>query len=187
MIPHYDNAEGGTHDTRYCYLGERRLRVLEEELPDDAAVLGLDEHTAAVVDVGRNVVRVCGRGVMTVRRRGERVVVPSGETLSLTGPRALVRGEAARRADRPRDENAEAVRVTGDGALAVRVLAGELGGGRHPDAVARELLGLSGDTAAHCCTRRAGGTNRPGACCSPTHAAPTRDPISRPPRWPGGP
>ncbi|HTA09947.1 MAG TPA: hypothetical protein VK836_15620, partial [Streptosporangiaceae bacterium] len=23
LIPHYDNAEGGTHDTRYCYLGER--------------------------------------------------------------------------------------------------------------------------------------------------------------------
>ena len=22
VIPHYDNAEGGHHDTRYCYLGE---------------------------------------------------------------------------------------------------------------------------------------------------------------------
>src|SRR5216683_2901823 len=46
VIPHYDNAEGGTHDTRYCYLGERRLTVLERELPEDAAVLGVDEHTA---------------------------------------------------------------------------------------------------------------------------------------------
>ena len=25
VIPHYDNAEGGHHDTRFCYLGERRL------------------------------------------------------------------------------------------------------------------------------------------------------------------
>ncbi|HXQ58498.1 MAG TPA: hypothetical protein VN799_00320, partial [Acidimicrobiales bacterium] len=25
LIPHYDNAEGGTHDTRYSYLGEERL------------------------------------------------------------------------------------------------------------------------------------------------------------------
>ena len=25
LIPHYDNAEGGTHDTRFCYLGEERL------------------------------------------------------------------------------------------------------------------------------------------------------------------
>jgi hypothetical protein len=33
VIPHYDNAEGGTHDTRYCYLGERRLRLLERHMP----------------------------------------------------------------------------------------------------------------------------------------------------------
>jgi len=23
VVPHYDNAEGGTHDTRFCYMGER--------------------------------------------------------------------------------------------------------------------------------------------------------------------
>ncbi|RFS87331.1 hypothetical protein D0T12_03605 [Actinomadura spongiicola] len=110
MIPHYDNAEGGTHDTRYCYLGERRLRVLERELPDDAAVLGLDEHTAAVMDVGRGLVEVRGRGSMTVRRSGESVVVPSGERLALTDLRAMVRGEAARRAPvPPRDGDTEAV------------------------------------------------------------------------------
>ena len=42
-----------------------------------------------------------------------------------------------------------ALRVTGEGGLAFRVLAGELGGGRHPDAVARGLLGLSRDTGDH--------------------------------------
>jgi hypothetical protein len=25
IVPHYDNAEGGTHDTRFCYMGDRRL------------------------------------------------------------------------------------------------------------------------------------------------------------------
>ncbi|TDB84868.1 hypothetical protein E1264_23145 [Actinomadura sp. KC216] len=78
--------------------------MLERELPDDAAVLGLDEHTAALVDACRDVVEVRGRGVMTVRRSGESVVVPSGESMSLTDLRALVRGEAARRAARPADE-----------------------------------------------------------------------------------
>jgi hypothetical protein len=67
VIPHYDNAEGGTHDTRYCYLGERRLRLLERELPDDAAVLGLDEHTAAVIDVDRDTVQVRGGRPLTAR------------------------------------------------------------------------------------------------------------------------
>ncbi|MFB7046801.1 hypothetical protein ACFCZ5_19740 [Streptomyces microflavus] len=46
VIPHYDNTEGGTHDTRFCYLGEPRLAALEHELPDESAVLGIDEHTA---------------------------------------------------------------------------------------------------------------------------------------------
>ena len=34
LIPHYDNTEGGTHSTRFCYLGERRLRFLEGALPE---------------------------------------------------------------------------------------------------------------------------------------------------------
>ena len=33
VIPHYDNAEGGTHDTRFCYLGEERLALLETSSP----------------------------------------------------------------------------------------------------------------------------------------------------------
>ena len=43
LIPHYDNAEGGRYDTRHCYLGERRLAVMERELGGDAAVLGVDQ------------------------------------------------------------------------------------------------------------------------------------------------
>ncbi|MGA1658667.1 MAG: hypothetical protein ACO38O_06385 [Ilumatobacteraceae bacterium] len=35
VIPHYDNAEGGHHDTRFCYLGERRLQMLEERFESD--------------------------------------------------------------------------------------------------------------------------------------------------------
>jgi len=41
VVPHYDNAEGGTHDTRFCYMGERRLRKLEATLPEGAFVLGV--------------------------------------------------------------------------------------------------------------------------------------------------
>ena len=33
VVPHYDNAEGGNHDTRFCYMGERRLQALEAALP----------------------------------------------------------------------------------------------------------------------------------------------------------
>ncbi len=51
MIPHYDNAEGGTHDTRFCYLGERRLRLLESMVETGTVVLGVDEHTAVLFDL----------------------------------------------------------------------------------------------------------------------------------------
>ena len=33
VIPHWNNAEGGTHDTRFCYMGESRFRKLEALLP----------------------------------------------------------------------------------------------------------------------------------------------------------
>src|SRR5262249_28063266 len=62
LIPHYDNAEGGTHDTRFCYLGERRLSMIEGQIPAEAAVLGVDEHTALVIDLETQRVEVLGKG-----------------------------------------------------------------------------------------------------------------------------
>ena len=83
VIPHYDNAEGGHHDTRYCYLGERRLSALERELPDGSFVLGVDEHTAVELDLAAGTATVVGNGRLTVRRQGSSVVYPSGSVLDL--------------------------------------------------------------------------------------------------------
>jgi Peptidase family S51 len=91
MIPHYDNAEGGTHDTRFCYLGERRLAVLERELPADAAVLGVDEHTALLIDLGTRRAEVRGRGGATVRKAGVSTVLPAGSRIALADLAAMVR------------------------------------------------------------------------------------------------
>jgi cyanophycinase-like exopeptidase len=74
VIPHYNNREGGTHDTRFCYMGEERLRRLEAMLPEDVLILGIDEYTACIIDVESQTVTVRGRGGVTARRRGsERV------------------------------------------------------------------------------------------------------------------
>ncbi|CAB5066738.1 MAG: hypothetical protein F2934_09405 [Actinobacteria bacterium] len=83
VIPHYDNAEGGHHDTRFCYLGESRLRILEERLPDDAHVLGIDEHTGIVIDLDTESVTVVGNGTITVRVKGESTVFSAGSELHL--------------------------------------------------------------------------------------------------------
>jgi hypothetical protein len=92
LIPHYDNAEGGRYDTRHCYLGERRLAVMERDLPANAAVLGVDEHTAVLIDLRTSDVEIRGRGGVTVRRSGHSVVLPAGTRLSIAELRDLVHG-----------------------------------------------------------------------------------------------
>ena len=97
VVPHYDNAEGGTHDTRFCYLGEPRLAKLEAELPDEVGVLGVDEHTAALLDVETRSMSVQGNGVVSVRHRGQTATFAAGEVLGFDDLAALLRGERAGR------------------------------------------------------------------------------------------
>ena len=78
VIPHYDNAEGGTHDTRFCYLGARRLEVLEAQMPDDTFILGIDENTVLILDLEEGRARVLGKGGVTVRRHGRSTVFGTG-------------------------------------------------------------------------------------------------------------
>ena len=81
VVPHYNNAEGGTHDTRYCYMGERRLRMLEELLPEGVDILGVDEHTAAIFDLDAGTVSIRGRGGVTWRRQGASQRFEAGTTM----------------------------------------------------------------------------------------------------------
>jgi hypothetical protein len=83
VVPHYDNAEGGNHDTRFCYLGERRLRILEAELPADVFILGVDGHTALVLDLDAGSGRILGLGTVTVRKDGRSTVFAAGSEVSI--------------------------------------------------------------------------------------------------------
>ena len=83
VIPHYDNAEGGNHDTRFCYLGESRLRMFEKMLDDDTYVLGIDEHTGLVIDLDADVANVVGNGTVTIRLRENSYTYESGSTIPL--------------------------------------------------------------------------------------------------------
>jgi hypothetical protein len=94
VVPHFDNAEGGRYDTRYCYLGEERLTALERELPDQVGVLGVDEHTALLLDLDSRTARVAGTGTVTARHRGVSRAFPAGSRIRLAELAALLRGEA---------------------------------------------------------------------------------------------
>jgi len=83
VIPHYDNAEGQNHDTRFCYLGERRLRVLEDMLDSGIATLGIDEHTAAIFDLDAGTLSVRGRGAVHWRSGVETRSIASGSEVAV--------------------------------------------------------------------------------------------------------
>ena len=82
VVPHFDNHEGATHDTRFCYIGDRRLRMLEAQLPDGVPIIGIDEHTCVTIDDDDNV-EVLGKGVLTIRRDGVAKEFPSGSVLTV--------------------------------------------------------------------------------------------------------
>ena len=83
VIPHYDNKDGGNHDTSKCFLGERRLRSMEAELPSDVFVLGVDEHTGVIIDLDAETAQIVGRGGVTLRTRTSSVRLESGSTVAL--------------------------------------------------------------------------------------------------------
>ncbi len=100
VVPHFDNAEGGNHDTRFCYMGERRLRLLEPLLPDGTFILGVDSHTALVLDLDRRVAAVAGIGGVTVRVAGRGTTFPSGSEVGFETIAQVARDLAA---DQPVD------------------------------------------------------------------------------------
>jgi cyanophycinase-like exopeptidase len=96
VVPHYDNAEGGSHDTRFCYMGERRLQVLESELPPEVFILGVDGHTALVLDLEEGSGSVVGLGTVTVRKDGRSTVIPAGTRVTIAELVAAAHGDASR-------------------------------------------------------------------------------------------
>jgi len=79
VVPHWNNAEGGNHDTSRCYIGERRLASLLGAL--DVGVLGVDEHTAATIDFGTERLHATGVGGVTLRGATD-TVLPTGTSIS---------------------------------------------------------------------------------------------------------
>ncbi len=80
VVPHFDNNEGANHDTRFCYIGEKRLRALESMLPPEVFIVGVDGHTGVSFDLDTRVASVFGLGQMTIRHHGQSWTVNSGES-----------------------------------------------------------------------------------------------------------
>lgn len=93
VLPHFNNTVGGNHDTRFCYLGERRLRLLESQLEPHLWLWGVDEHTAVVLDLAADRFEVHGKGGFTLRRNAQVSFFESGYQGSLQELRQPVAGQ----------------------------------------------------------------------------------------------
>ncbi len=89
LVPHWNNTEGGDHDTSRCFIGKRRFDALMSELEN--GVIGVDEHTAATFDLEAGVMRVAGKGVATLLGAGT-TVVESGSQIDLYEVAGIVGG-----------------------------------------------------------------------------------------------
>ena len=79
VVPHWNNAEGGTHDTRRCFMGESRFQALEALLPKEMSIIGLDEHTACIIDLNAQQVAVKGIGRVIIKRPDNIQVFTKGD------------------------------------------------------------------------------------------------------------
>ncbi len=83
VVPHWNNAEGGNHDTRFCFMGQPRFSQLVSLLPKDISILGLDEHTACILDFETDEAVIKGIGTVTLQRSDAEMVFDTAERFSL--------------------------------------------------------------------------------------------------------
>ena len=83
VIPHFNNNEGENYDTSCCYLGLQRLEQLEAMLPENTATLGIDEHTALLIDLEAQTLSVTGKGNAYWRISGVSKTLETGTTTSI--------------------------------------------------------------------------------------------------------
>ena len=114
VVPHWNNAEGGTHDTRCCFMGKPRFKQLASLLPEDVDVLGLDEHTACILDFENQEAVVKGIGQVTLQHAELQIVFKPGDRFSLEVLRGADRGGNWQQTSLAQDDSVTESAVEGD-------------------------------------------------------------------------
>lgn len=126
IVPHWNNAEGGTHDTSACFMGASRFAHLERLLPPTAVVLGIDEHTACIFDLDRGRVRIDGKGGITIRRGEARQHFDAGQSISIAELRPIPGGSKPASAALGGREDSQQIQIAQAASV---IAAGNLSGG----------------------------------------------------------
>jgi cyanophycinase-like exopeptidase len=91
IVPHWNNKEGGEElDTSHCFMGLARFERLQALLPPQETILGIDEHTACLLELAEETGKVVGKGTLTLLRQDmPPMIYRSGDRF----PLAVLRGE----------------------------------------------------------------------------------------------
>ena len=82
-VTHWNNTEGGANvDTSRCYIGQSRMNQLVSSIQTDINILGIDEHTALMLDLSCKTCTVVGKGSITIINSNGTTVFESGESFS---------------------------------------------------------------------------------------------------------
>jgi cyanophycinase-like exopeptidase len=67
IVPHFDDNSGGdNYDSRFCYMGALRFDDLQEKLPPEVTILGIDAYTCVCFDPNTRTAGVAGQGGVTL-------------------------------------------------------------------------------------------------------------------------
>ncbi len=84
FVPHWNNQDGGDDlDTSRCYMGKSRLDLLLDMLPPGVTVVGIDEHTALVIDLAAETCKIVGKDGVTLLRDGSTKRYERGATFAI--------------------------------------------------------------------------------------------------------
>src|ERR1700682_3667263 len=84
IVPHWNNHEGGEElDTSHSFMGQERFEHLLSLLPSAVDVVGIDEHTALMLDFAAGVGIVFGRGGVSWLHDGSTTRLDAGASTPL--------------------------------------------------------------------------------------------------------
>jgi len=71
IVPHFDDNSGGdNYDSRFCYMGAQRFDALQEKLPPEVTILGIDAYTCVCFDPNKRTASVAGQSGITLIGEG---------------------------------------------------------------------------------------------------------------------
>jgi len=84
-VTHWNNTEGGVHlDTSRCFMGKSRMTKLLSMLPIGVTLIGIDEHTALMLDFSQSSCQVVGKGTVTLINGKKHQVFETGTSFALS-------------------------------------------------------------------------------------------------------